>query len=384
MKKIFAVMMFVVVFAFSASLVVAQSFGTGFTQGTTPRYECGYYYQTGLRTTDCFQDGQYVAANNQMFANPTIQTASVANQWADDDVMTPYEGYQQDLTARTENPAMMADPCIEFGEDSDECMMSYASSFYASGEDSDSNALAIDGKVVEAEDETIEIYGDPNGVHLSTIVEYWHRIGNYNAQVYIPSIHGMADSELEKSLNEYIRSVGFSVIDQFEDDARAILADYPEDGPHFMVNYDYYLQTDSEWVLTVALEYFSAAASSNVATQYLNFNKDTRELIKMDYLFEPGSIGATLIREEIERQMRAQIAAGAGQYWIDDTDPAAITLNWDELMASIIANYQYYINEDGAVVVAFNKYDVAPGSMGTPQFVIPQEVIDRIDDTQTW
>ena len=33
----------------------------------------------------------------------------------------------------------------------------------------------------------------------------------------------------------------------------------------------------------------------------------------------------------------------------------------------------FYVNEDGDVVVSYDKYDVAPGAMGIQEFVIPAE-----------
>ena len=35
----------------------------------------------------------------------------------------------------------------------------------------------------------------------------------------------------------------------------------------------------------------------------------------------------------------------------------------------------FYINSDGKLVIAFDEAEVAPASMGCPEFVIPTEVI---------
>jgi hypothetical protein len=35
----------------------------------------------------------------------------------------------------------------------------------------------------------------------------------------------------------------------------------------------------------------------------------------------------------------------------------------------------FYINEDGKLVISFNEYDVAPGFMGVVEFVIPTDLI---------
>ena len=41
-----------------------------------------------------------------------------------------------------------------------------------------------------------------------------------------------------------------------------------------------------------------------------------------------------------------------------------------------LMSYQvFYINSDGKLVIAFDEAEVAPASMGCPEFVIPTEVI---------
>lgn len=38
----------------------------------------------------------------------------------------------------------------------------------------------------------------------------------------------------------------------------------------------------------------------------------------------------------------------------------------------------FYIDKNGNLVIAFDKYEVAAGAQGSPEFVIPQEVIKTI------
>lgn len=40
--------------------------------------------------------------------------------------------------------------------------------------------------------------------------------------------------------------------------------------------------------------------------------------------------------------------------------------------------HNFYRNKDGNLVIVFDKYEVAPGSMGTPEFVIKKEDISNI------
>ena len=38
----------------------------------------------------------------------------------------------------------------------------------------------------------------------------------------------------------------------------------------------------------------------------------------------------------------------------------------------------FYINDENQLVIVFDEYEVAPGSMGTPEFVIPTELLNGL------
>ena len=62
-------------------------------------------------------------------------------------------------------------------------------------------------------------------------------------------------------------------------------------------------------------------------------------------------------------------------YWVDigDDDPAK-----GFEFVEIEKDQQFYIDENGQIVIAFNEGDVAPMYMGCVQFTIPGQVTDKI------
>lgn len=38
----------------------------------------------------------------------------------------------------------------------------------------------------------------------------------------------------------------------------------------------------------------------------------------------------------------------------------------------------YYINNEGNIVIAFDEYEVGPGCTGTPKFVISKDIVKNI------
>ncbi len=240
----------------------------------------------------------------------------------------------------------------------------------------------LDNAASAADDESSEKIGDPDGVHFIQSIEYRSRIGFYEALVRVPEIRGMADAAREASLNERFRSTAYTVIDEFANDARAILSDYTvEDAPHYQVGYDFRIPARSDSTLTLALTYYSVAGSSYYTTSFFNFDRRTRALIELDDYFVPGSAAASILRGEILRQMRLRMAADENQvFWIDGLLNPDETLDWDALLTAVRENNGYYFNDRGELVVVFGKYDVGPGSMGAPEFVIPAEVRVKLDE----
>ena len=57
-------------------------------------------------------------------------------------------------------------------------------------------------------------------------------------------------------------------------------------------------------------------------------------------------------------------------FWVDDEIV--------ESFEKISSDQNFYINSDGNVVICFDKYEVAPGAQGSPEFVIPNELIADI------
>ncbi|MDE7061582.1 MAG: RsiV family protein, partial [Lachnospiraceae bacterium] len=41
------------------------------------------------------------------------------------------------------------------------------------------------------------------------------------------------------------------------------------------------------------------------------------------------------------------------------------------------ADRNFYLNAENKLVIVFDEYEVAPGSMGMPEFVIPEEVLEE-------
>ena len=86
-------------------------------------------------------------------------------------------------------------------------------------------------------------------------------------------------------------------------------------------------------------------------------------------MFE-GSDYINVISENIINQMRERTKKDPTDvYWIDGEIDTFTKIKKDQ---------GFYINDKNELVICFDKYEVAPGSSGLVEFVIPNEVTKEL------
>ncbi len=107
--------------------------------------------------------------------------------------------------------------------------------------------------------------------------------------------------------------------------------------------------------------------------RYITLDKETERVLELADLFQPEANYVFPISREIKAQMAEQVNAGQADYFL----PGGIWSD-EECFQSIQPDQNFYIDENGRLVIVFAEYEVAPGSMGAPEFVIPTDVLDGL------
>lgn len=202
-------------------------------------------------------------------------------------------------------------------------------------------------------------------VELVTFRTYQHEDDYHQALVEIPKVEtGSGDAELQQSvdaINADVETLTQTLIDQFEADA----ADLGDQG-HTALEVRHRVVTNTDRWFTLELEVWQGAGSSNTTYYYYHIDKTTGQIVTLSDLFD-GDGYLAAISEEILRQMRAENDAGTGMYWVDS--------EYEDLdFQTIDPDQNFYFDENGDLVIAFDKYEVAPGAAGCPRFTIPRAV----------
>ena len=196
----------------------------------------------------------------------------------------------------------------------------------------------------------------------------------FTATVVTPQIEGLLDQELEDQLNQEFQDNANAVIAAFEQDKKKLEEEFGDETVHMDVEQNYQVKTDNEDYLAIDLYTYTAVGSSSTVHSFYTFDKKNGTLVTLESLFKDGADYVTPISDYLKDEMRRMNAEEGGMFWVKGDE----NVIGDEGFDTIAKDQNFYINNDGALVICFDKYEVAAGAQGSPEFVIPQDVIADI------
>jgi hypothetical protein len=208
-------------------------------------------------------------------------------------------------------------------------------------------------------------------VKVLTFREYNIDEGTYNSNIKVPEIQGLENKALENSLNEKYLKEGKKLYESFEADMEELKK---KDGGHLGVDSGYEIKTDNDQILSIGRYTVNTVGSSSTKIKYDTIDKKNEVLITLPSLFKDESY-VDIISENIKNQMVEQYKADSDNfYWVAGIEQDGGI----ELFNKISEEQNFYINQEGKLVISFDKYEVAPGYMGVVEFAIPTDVLSDI------
>lgn len=189
--------------------------------------------------------------------------------------------------------------------------------------------------------------------------------GSYEANVQTPELTAQGDAQLQSSvgqINAEVQAYAQQMIAQFQKEME-------QQGGVYGLDVQYNVVTDTENWFTLQITTLETMASGAQSVQYYNLDKTTGQYVKLSELFAPNADYIAAISDDIKAQMKARMAEDENQIYFVDTDMP------EDDFQQIAADQSFYFNQEGKLVIAFNEYEVAPGYMGCPQFIIEDSVV---------
>ncbi|NLB53383.1 MAG: anti-sigma-V factor rsiV [Syntrophomonadaceae bacterium] len=208
-----------------------------------------------------------------------------------------------------------------------------------------------------------------NLVQLVTFEELSYQSDKYVADIKVPQVKGLEDKGLEKFLNQEYLAENTKLYNDF-------LQKIGENelSPQSLALFtNYTVKTYNEDIFTIEEIKLEVAASGTISVTYTNIDLKNQIIITLPSLFKDDSY-IDVISANIKTQMKQKTNRDDGIIYFVAGDKTFGGGGFDK----ISPNQTFYINSDSKLAIVFDEYEVAPGSMGIVEFIIPIEEIQDI------
>ena len=182
----------------------------------------------------------------------------------------------------------------------------------------------------------------------------------YELQANIPQINLMEDTMYTQKVNQAIENeINQLMIDAKErskvyKEAFLATGGKEEDFLPLQMSVDYSVKYSGNGIVSFGIDHFESFAAAYNDKYFYNLDLVNNKAITLEEIF--GSEYEEMINKEVKKQMKERTENEGAVYF--------------EGFKGIGENQDFYINPYGKIVIVFEKYEVAPGSMGIQEFVM--------------
>lgn len=213
--------------------------------------------------------------------------------------------------------------------------------------------------------ESIPVIG--NMIKIINFKNYRVNENGFDVAIDVPKVEGLKDKDLEYKLNEEFEAEGQKMYDEYLKEMRD-LKELGVEGRTYGKSW-YEVINENDDILSLVIYNHYAQGSSNTTRKFYNIDKKNETVLTLEGMFK-GSDYVNIISENIKSQMRERTKKNPEDvYWIDGDM---------EIFTKIKKDQGFYINDKNELVICFDKYEVAPGSSGLVEFVIPNSVTKQL------
>ncbi|MFQ6862030.1 MAG: RsiV family protein [Beduini sp.] len=194
-------------------------------------------------------------------------------------------------------------------------------------------------------------------VQFVTISNDTYHLYGAEINVVIKHIEHVENKEVEKRINALIDQSIEDILTKQEQELKDVYQENHQIHTEIGLNLsDYYVDDN---LVSFSIDFLQIMASSFQEKTYHTIDLKTGDDYKLEHWL--GKDYAAMVKNEVVRQIDLQNKEnGSDLYFMDEVNKL-----------TILPDQSYYINKDGQVVVTFPKYQIAPGYLGLPEFIMP-------------
>lgn len=191
-----------------------------------------------------------------------------------------------------------------------------------------------------------------------------YRIDKDGMDVSISLPEVSSDSkDLEYKLNKEFEKEGKEAYKKYE----AEVAELEKEGKTTHKSAEIWTESiaENDKTLSVAIYNTETEASAATSRKIYNIDKKDKTILTLEGMFGNNDY-VDVLSKNILSQMKERTKKDSNDvYFVDNT-------------FKIKKDQPFYINDKGELVICFDEYEVAPGSAGLVEFVIPSNVVSKL------
>lgn len=191
-----------------------------------------------------------------------------------------------------------------------------------------------------------------------------YRIDKDGMDVSISLPEVSSDSkDLEYKLNKEFEKEGKEAYKKYE----AEVVKLEKEGKTTHKSAEMWSETVAENAKTVSVAIYNTETEASAATsrKIYNIDKKDKTILTLEGMFGNNDY-VDVLSKNILSQMKERTKKDSNDvYFVDNT-------------FKIKKDQPFYINDKGELVICFDEYEVAPGSAGLVEFVIPSNVVSKL------
>ena len=216
--------------------------------------------------------------------------------------------------------------------------------------------------------EKIPVVGDL--VQVLCIRTYTRDENQHHLEAQVPSVNDAQNPQASELINKNVNELTSLVIQKFYQEV-----DFSQGNGvgSFHINYEV-LENSPEW-FTLKLNVDEARGSTDSYVRYYHIDRTKGIYVQFSDLIEKKNFPN--LRKMILDQMEEQMQADPSLVFLRDSNQS------EESFAQLDEDQSFYFTSSGDMVIVYDRYEVAPGYMGCPEFTLSHDQIEPyLHDTQ--
>ena len=202
-------------------------------------------------------------------------------------------------------------------------------------------------------------------VRVFTIRTYVHEEQQHNLDAEIPAVSDPRNPDASSLINKDVDELTGAVIRKFYEELELTRGEGVGS-----IHIDYELLTNTPDWFTMKLTVEETIGSTNSYSRFYHIDRVHGSYVQLSDLINEADF--PVLEEKILGQMRAQMEADPQSVYLIQAkpdSPSPVRLKRDQ---------GFYFTPDGDLVIVYDRYTVAPGSMGCPEFTLPRAEIQPL------